>query len=58
MVENGSIAVTMTEAAKMLSVSVPTIYRWAGFPAVRIGGCSRVLVADLREWLHHYGKEG
>lgn len=48
------IGITMGEAAEMLGVSRPTIYRWSkmkGFPCVRIGGCTRVLVDELREWV-------
>lgn len=48
-----AIAVSMSEAAKLMSVSRPTIYAWSkmdGFPVIRIGGCSRVLVDGLRDW--------
>lgn len=48
------LAVNMTEAARLLGVSRPTLYRLAktpGFPVVRLGGCTRVLVDDLREWM-------
>lgn len=47
------LAVTMTQAAQLLNVSRPTIYRLAkapDFPVVHLGGCTRVLVEDLREW--------
>lgn len=47
------IAVSMTEAARLMSVSRPTIYAWSkteGFPIIKINGCSRVLVDGLREW--------
>lgn len=49
-----SLAVTMTQAAQLLNVSRPTIYRLAkteDFPVVHLGGCTRVLVEDLRVWL-------
>lgn len=47
------LAVTMTQAAQLLNVSRPTIYRLAktpDFPVVHLGGCTRVLVEGLREW--------
>ena len=47
------IAVSMTEAARLLGVSRPTVYALAkteGFPVVKLGGCTRVLVeAWVRE---------
>ncbi len=39
------IAVSMTEAARLLGVSRPTVYALAkteGFPVVKLGGCTRV----------------
>ena len=45
--------VTLEEAAEMLSISRPTLYRWMeinGFPAVKIGGCVRIPVEELRRW--------
>jgi excisionase family DNA binding protein len=44
------IAVTMTEAARLLGVSRPTVYA-LGFPVVKLGGCTRVLVDDLKTWV-------
>ena len=47
------IAVSMTEAARLMAVSRPTSYAWSkteGFPIIKINGCSRVLVDGLREW--------
>ena len=47
------IMVTLEEAAEMLSISRPTPYRWMGingFPAVKIGGCVRIPVEELRRW--------
>ena len=47
------ILITVTEAARLLRVSRPTIYKWcnvAGFPAVKIGGCTRIVASDLIEW--------
>ena len=55
------LAVTMTQAAQLLGVSRPTVYRLAkipGFPVVRLGGCTRVLVDDLREWARQQAQEG
>lgn len=48
------IAVSMAEAAQLLGVSRPTVYTWAkmdGFPVVKLGGCTRVLVDDLKIWV-------
>lgn len=48
------IAVKPAEAARLVGVSRPTLYRWmkrAGFPVYRIGGCVRIPVDDLREWI-------
>ena len=55
------LAVTMTQAAQLLGVSRPTVYRLAkmqGFPVVHLGGCTRVLVDDLREWARQQAQEG
>lgn len=54
------LAVTMTQAAQLLNVSRPTIYRLAkapDFPVVHLGGCTRVLVDGLREWARQQAKE-
>lgn len=48
------LAVNMADAARLLGVSRPTIYRLAklpGFPVVHLGGCTRVLVSDLQGWV-------
>ena len=48
------IAVSMSEAARLLSVSRTTLYAWSkldDFPLIRINGCSRVLVDGLRDWV-------
>ena len=45
--------ITLEEAAQMLSISRPTLYRWMrinGFPAIKIGGCVRIPVEELRRW--------
>ena len=55
------VAVNMTQAAQMLGVSRPTVYRLAklpGFPVVHLGGCTRVLVDDLRAWARQQAQEG
>ena len=55
------LAVTMTQAAQRLGVSRPTVYRLAktpGFPIVHLGGCTRVLVDDLRAWARQQAQEG
>ena len=55
------LAVNMADAARLLGLSRPTIYRLAklpGFPAVRLGGCTRGLVDDLREWVRQQAQEG
>lgn len=53
------LAVTMTQAAQLLGVSRPTLYRLAklpGFPVVHLGGCTRVLVFDLQGWVRQQGR--
>lgn len=55
------VAVNMTQAAQLLGVSRPTVYRLAkmpGFPVVHFGGCTRVLVDDLRAWARQQAQEG
>ena len=54
------LAVTMTQAAQLLGVSRPTLYRLAklsGFPVIHLGGCTRVLVDDLRAWARQQAQE-
>ena len=54
------VAVNMTQAAQLLGVSRPTVYRLAktpGFPIVHFGGCTRVLVDDLRAWARQQAQE-
>ena len=44
----------VTEIARTLEVSRPTVYALAkteGFPVVKLGGCTRVLVDDLKVWV-------
>lgn len=55
------VAVNMTQAAQLLGVSRPTLYRLArtpGFPVVHLGGCTRVLVDDLRAWARQQENAG
>lgn len=54
------LAVNMTQAAQLLGVSRPTLYRLArtpGFPVVHLGGCTRVLVSDLQDWARQQGRD-
>ena len=54
------LAITMTQAAQLLGVSRPTLYRLAktpDFPVIHLGGCTRILVDDLREWARQQAKE-
>ena len=54
------LAVTMTQAAQLLGVSRPTLYRLAkmpGFPVIHLGGCTRILVDDLLAWARQQTKE-
>ena len=53
------VLITVTEAARLLSVSRPTIYKWSnsvGFPAVKIGRCTRIIAGDLIDWARAHGK--
>lgn len=55
------LAVTMAQAARLLGVSRPTVYRLAqlpGFPVVHLGGCTRVLVSDLQDWARQQKNAG
>ena len=48
------IAVSLPEAARLLGISKPTIYKYAGrsdFPAFRLGGRVLVSVEGLHEWV-------
>ena len=54
------VAVNMTQAAQLLGVSRPTLYRLArtpGFPVVHLGGCTRVWVSDLQDWARQQGRD-
>lgn len=55
------IAVKPSEAARLLDISRPTLYRWMAredFPVCRIGGCVRIPVADLRDWVKAQRRAG
>lgn len=48
------LAVSASEAARLLGVSRPTIYQYInqrGFPSFRLGGRTLVSVDGLREWI-------
>lgn len=48
------LAVSATEAARLLGVSRPTLYQLlnrADFPSFRVGGRVLVSVAGLQEWI-------
>ena len=54
MAEIERIALTVKEAAEAVGVSRTTMNRWThipGFPVRRIGGCTRILVEELAEWV-------
>lgn len=55
------LAVSVTEAAKLLNVSRPTLYRYIGqdgFPSFKLGGRVLVNVAGLQAWIDQQTKEG
>lgn len=46
--------VTKTEAARLLGISRPTLYKWIndfGFPVVKVGDLERVDMGDVERWL-------
>ena len=48
------LAVRPSEAALLVDVSRTTLYRWmhrADFPVIHLGGCTRIPVDGLREWI-------
>ena len=50
----GKLALTVTEAAQLASVSRPTLYRWMkldGFPVFKLGGCTRIPAQASALWL-------
>lgn len=55
------LAVSLSEAARLLGVSRPTIYRYvhrADFPAFKLGGRTLVSVDGLRGWISKQAEEG
>ena len=53
------LAVSATEAARLLGVSRPTIYQYLGrddFPSFRVGGRILVSVDGLRRWVDQQTK--
>ncbi|SFO94486.1 DNA binding domain-containing protein, excisionase family [Oscillibacter sp. PC13] len=49
------LAFTVTGFAKAMNVSRPTVYKWMkipGFPALRIGGCTRIPVKAAEHWVN------
>ena len=52
------LAVKPAEAARLLDVSRPALYRWmhrADFPVCRIGGCVLIPVDALLDWMKAQG---
>ena len=48
------IALSVAEAAALISVSTKTMYEWVhidGFPAVKIGGKIIIYYDGLKEWV-------
>ncbi len=48
------LAVSATEAARLLGVSRPTVYQYLkkdDFPSFKLGGRTLVSVEGLREWI-------
>ncbi|MFG6352592.1 MAG: helix-turn-helix domain-containing protein [Oscillospiraceae bacterium] len=55
------LAVGTTEAARLLGISRPTLYRLIGrtdFPSFRVGGRVLISVAGLQDWIDRQTKEG
>ncbi|WP_419013062.1 helix-turn-helix domain-containing protein [Dysosmobacter sp.] len=55
------LAVSLSEAARLLGVSRPTIYRYIhreGFPVFRIGNRTLISVDGLRDWIKKQAEEG
>lgn len=54
------LAVSTTEAARLLGISRPTLYRLmnrSDFPSFHVGNRVLVSVAGLREWIDNQAKE-
>lgn len=55
------LAVTISEAARLVGVSRPTIYAWSkleGFPIVRIGSTVRIPISAFERWLEAEAQTG
>ena len=53
------LAVSTSEAARLLGVSRPTLYQYIGrddFPSFKLGGRVLVSVSGLREWIDRQTK--
>lgn len=49
------LAYSVSEAARLIGVSRPTVYAWLnvpGFPWLRVGGVVRIPARALEEWLN------
>ncbi len=54
------VAVSTVEAAKMLGISKPSIYRLihrGDFPVLRVGGRTLISVAGLDQWVEQQTKK-
>lgn len=54
------LAISASEAARLLGVSRPTIYQYIGrqdFPSFRLGNRTLVSVEGLREWIRKQATE-
>ena len=54
------LAVSTTEAARLMGISRPTLYQLMGrpdFPSFRVGNRILVSVAGLQEWIDRQTKE-
>ncbi len=55
------LALSVTEAAKLLGISRPTLYTLLhreGFPAFKLGGRTLISAEGLREWVRAQTREG
>ncbi len=55
------MALSITEAAKLLGISRPTLYNLlhrADFPAFKLGGRTLISTEGLREWVRAQTREG
>lgn len=55
------LAISASEAARLLGVSKPTIYQYInreGFPSFKLGGRTLVSVEGLRKWVKAQAESG